>query len=59
MYSPKYHALTDIAEMQSHIDQHALGACRAAKSGPTGVPYGSAGWTFRRASRFEIMVPPV
>jgi len=26
MYTPKYHALTDIAAMQSHIDQHALGA---------------------------------
>ena len=26
MYRPKYHALTDIAEMQAHIDQHPLGA---------------------------------
>lgn len=26
MYTPKYHALTDIAEMQSHIDQYALGS---------------------------------
>ena len=26
MYRPKYHALTDIAEMQAHIDQHSLGA---------------------------------
>lgn len=26
MYTPKYHALTDINAMQSHIDQHALGA---------------------------------
>ncbi len=26
MFIPKYHALTDLAAMQSHIDQHPLGA---------------------------------
>jgi transcriptional regulator len=26
MYLPKYHALNDIASMQSHMEQHALGA---------------------------------
>lgn len=26
MYMPKYHALTDVAAMQAHMEQHALGA---------------------------------
>jgi transcriptional regulator len=26
MYLPKYHAMTDVGEMQTHIDHHALGA---------------------------------